>query len=230
MACLIAARDFGEPVEDEPFAHCAHDCVVAVDRRGAAGDQADLARPCEGSPAVCADVAGPGAVVDFAERGEHGGSRVSVHAEDGAEIFGDDDSEVPDAAEEAAFRVRGFLPFRRAGEQRGFGECRGGVDVAACAECGEELGLAATGRADEEEPNRVSVEQVRGFGAECRVERADVGEVQPALKHGDDAGELVSVEDGRRSAPLFLDASRPARSAGSTVLGQSTTGQSWPSG
>jgi hypothetical protein len=78
--------------------------VVAVDGGGDAADESDFALPLERPAAVGADEPCPGSVVDLAERGEVCAG-VAVHGEDGAEVFGDDDSEVADLAEEAAARL-----------------------------------------------------------------------------------------------------------------------------
>ena len=95
FAGLEVRVDVGEPVEDEAFAHRSHDGVMTVDRRGAAGDESDAALPCERLAAVGADVSGPGAVEDLAQRGEDARAGVSVHREDGAEVFADDDPAAP---------------------------------------------------------------------------------------------------------------------------------------
>jgi hypothetical protein len=149
-AGLLGAVDLGQAEEHEPLAHRSHHCVVAVDRRRAAGDEADLPRPVQHPAAIGADASCPGAVVDLAEPGENERPSVPVHAEDGAEVFGEDDAEVADLAEEAALRGGILLPFRRSGQQRGFGQRRGGVYVRECSERGEQLRLPTPRRADEQ--------------------------------------------------------------------------------
>lgn len=46
----------------------------------------------------------------------------------------------------------------------------------------QDFALASAGRADEEQPDGIAVDQVRSDGAEDRVERASVGQVKPATK------------------------------------------------
>ena len=136
---LLFPVDVGKAEKHEPLAHRAHDGVVAVDRRGAAGDEADLALPMERLAPAGANLARPAAVVDLAERGERLGACVPVHREDAAEVFADDDPEVADRSEQATLRAGLALFPRSAGEQRGRCHGCGRVHVGKTRDRGEQL-------------------------------------------------------------------------------------------
>jgi hypothetical protein len=80
--------------------------VVAVDRRRAAREQAELPRPGERLPAIRAEMSRPRAVVGLAQGGEHLGALLAVHAEDGAEIVQGENPKATDRAQEPVRVVR----------------------------------------------------------------------------------------------------------------------------
>ena len=60
--------------------------------------------------AIGAEVAGPGAVIDFAQRCQGFGFGFGVHGEDAAEILEHDDAEIADLPEQAATPASCYFP------------------------------------------------------------------------------------------------------------------------
>jgi hypothetical protein len=90
----LSSFDRGESAEKETIAHRSDDAVVTVNYAGRAEEQGDLALPRERSAAIAPQMPRPGAVVDFAQRGQQFGLRVWAHGEDRAEIFQGDNAEI----------------------------------------------------------------------------------------------------------------------------------------
>ena len=67
----LAATDRRQARQQEAVAHAADDRIVRVDHAGGREQQPDLALPGERAAAIAAEMPGPGAVVDFAQRGQH---------------------------------------------------------------------------------------------------------------------------------------------------------------
>jgi hypothetical protein len=103
--------------------------------------QAELALRVKRLAAVRANMPGPGAVVYFAQRGERLGLAVALHAENRAEVLEDEDAEIADLAQEAAFGAGGLLPLRRSREQRRHAERGDRLDVRNAGERVEDFGL-----------------------------------------------------------------------------------------
>jgi hypothetical protein len=68
-----------QPGEQEAITHRADDGVVRVDHAGGGGDQPDFALPMQGATTVAAQVPGPAAVINLAQRSQRLGLGLRMH-------------------------------------------------------------------------------------------------------------------------------------------------------
>ena len=84
-ATNVLTRNLGHPVQEEPFAHHREECVLLVDHRSDAGDEAELALPLE--PAARSRTSSRFAVSDLAELADDLTPRLPVHRQYRGQVF-----------------------------------------------------------------------------------------------------------------------------------------------
>ena len=158
--------------------------AVPVVGGGDAADESALAVPVQHPAAVGSDGPVPASVVDFAHRRHRLLGGVAVLGQHRGEVFGEQDAEVADLAQQAAGGVLGAVTLGGAGQQRGLGDGGCGHHVGQRRAGRQDLGFAAGGWADDEQPHRVAVGEVGDHGGGDREDRRGVVHVQPSLEDG----------------------------------------------
>ena len=190
MACSPAERRpfgvGGQADEHEPVAHGGDHLWAASHAVVQAPMTTSRPFHVERAAAVGADVAGPVAVVDLPQRGEHQGAGVPVHRQDRGEVLDHERAGLsPTWREQAAGRVLGPGLGRGAGQQRGLAG-DGGDDVRPGAgERRHRLGLGSAADPPTTSTQGGSPDEFLGRGgAQHDVERVEVVVVAEPLQVG----------------------------------------------
>ena len=183
-AGLLGGGRFRQPQQQVAVAEGVDDGSVPVVGGGDAADESALAVPVQHPAAVGSDGPVPASVVDFAHRRHRLLGGVAVWDKTLGEVFGEQDAETADLAQQAAGRVGRTVTLGGAGQQRGFGD--GGCEhhVGQRRAGRQDLGLTARRWADDEQPHRVAVGEVGDHGSGHREDGRGVVHMQPSLEDG----------------------------------------------